>query len=85
MKCKVDNAPYGSQANDDWKRGDGVIVLQVSNDTDDYLSLCRENYVIKAAGNHLTNFANGLLYWFMKEKWTVQEVKFFGEEKKSKF
>ena len=35
--------------------------------------------MIKAAGNKLTNLINGSVYGLMKSKWTLEEVKNFGE------
>ena len=49
-----------------WKRGNGIVVLQLFNDSDHYLSLCRENAMIKAAGNNLTNIINGSIFGLMK-------------------
>ena len=62
-----------------WKRGNGIVVLQLFNDSDHYLSLCRENAMIKAAGNNLTNIINGSIFGLMKTKWSPSEIKFFGE------
>ena len=54
-------------------------MLQVFSDSDHYISLCKENAMIKAAGNKLTNLINGSVYGLMKSKWTLEEVKNFGE------
>ena len=35
--------------------------------------------MIKAAGKRLTNLINGSIYGLMENKWTIQEVKNFGE------
>ena len=60
-----------------WKRGEGIVVLQLFSDSDHYLSLCRENSMIEAAGSKLTNLRSGSIYGLMKSKWTTHEVKNF--------
>ena len=40
---------------------------------------CRENAMIRAAGPNLTNILNGSAYGLMKNKWTLNEIKNFGE------
>ena len=55
------------------------MVLQTFSDSDHYTALCRENSMIKSVGRNLTNLINGSVYGLMKEKWTIYEVKNFGE------
>ena len=63
-----------------WKRGDGIVVLQILSDSDHYLALCRENAMIQATGKTLlTNINNGSVYGSMKNKWTYPEILNFGE------
>ena len=62
-----------------WKKGEGVVVLQFLSESDHFVSLCRENAMIKSAGNSLTNLINGSVYGLMKNKWTIPEIKNFGE------
>ena len=62
-----------------WKLGDGIVAVQLFSDSDHYLSLCRANLMIKAAGNKLTNLISGSIYGLMKSKWTPYEIKKFGE------
>jgi hypothetical protein len=52
------NANYRKIANI-WKKGEGIVVLQVFSDSDHYISLCRENAMIKSVGKSLTNLING--------------------------
>ena len=61
-----------------WENGSGIAVIQLFSDTDHYISLCRENAMIKSCKN-LTNLINGSIYGLMKEKWSVFEIKIFGE------
>lgn len=61
-----------------WKQNKGVVVLQIFSDSDHYLSLCRENSMIKAVGKNLTNLINGSIYGLM-ESWSIYEIKNFGE------
>ena len=62
-----------------WNAGNGLIILQIFSDSDHYLSLCRENSMIKAAGRSLTNLINGSIYGLMKTKWTQHEIRNYGE------
>ena len=62
-----------------WKKGEGVVPLQLCSDSDHYLALCRENSMIKAVGAKLTNLINGSIYGIMKNKWTIYEIKNFGD------
>ena len=62
-----------------WHNGKGIVIIQIFSDSDHYISLCRENAMIKAAGNKLTNLISGSIYGLMKYKWTMQEIKKFGE------
>ena len=70
-----------SKISNSWESGNGVAIIQLFSDSDHYISLCRENSMIKAAntGNNLTNLINGSIYGLMKEKWTAFEIKNFGE------
>ena len=70
-----------SKISNSWESGNGVAIIQLFSDSDHYISLCRENSMIKAAntGNNLTNLINGSIYGLMKEKWTSFEIKNFGE------
>ena len=49
-----------------WENGKGVIILQIFSESDHYISLCRENAMIKAAGTKLTNLISGSIYGLMK-------------------
>ena len=62
-----------------WKKGAGIVVMQIFSDADHYLALCRENAMIKAVGKTLTNLINGSIYGLMESKWTNFEIKNFGE------
>ena len=62
-----------------WETENGVVLLQIFNDSDHYISLCRENAMIKAVGNTLTNILNGSIYGLMKDEWTTTEILNFGE------
>ena len=62
-----------------WEKGSGVVVMQIFSDSDHYLALCRENAMIKAVGNTLTNLINGSIYGLMESNWTTFEIKNFGE------
>ena len=68
-----------SKIKDIWKRGGGIVVLQLFSDSDHYLSLCRENAMIRAAGNSLTNIINGSIFGLMKSQWSDHEINNFGE------
>ena len=61
-----------------WENASGVAVIQLFSDADHYVSLCRENAMIKSCKN-LTNLINGSIYGLMKDKWSVFEIKNFGE------
>ena len=61
-----------------WENASGVAVIQLFSDADHYVSLCRENAMIKSCKN-LTNMINGSIYGLMKDKWSVFEIKNFGE------
>ena len=75
--CKI-NAKY-TKIVSIWKKGEGVVELQVFSESDHYISLCRENSMIKSIGNNLTNLINGSVYGLMKHKWTIPEIFNFGE------
>ena len=62
-----------------WEAGNGVVLLQIFNDSDQYMSPCRENAMIKAVGQNLTNILNGSIYGLMKDQWTQTEILNFGE------
>ena len=63
-----------------WRKGGGIVVLQIQSDSDHYLALCRENAMIQATGKALlTNINNGSVYGLMKNKWTFPEILNFGE------
>ena len=62
-----------------WMHGEGIVVLQFLNDSDSFLSLCRESAMIKSAGDNLSNVRNGSAYGSMKNKWTNTEILNFGE------
>ena len=62
-----------------WESENGVVLLQICNDSDHYISLFRENAMIKAVGNTLTNILNGSIYGLMKDEWTTTEILNFGE------
>ena len=64
---------------DIWKLGNGLVVFQIFSNSDHYLSLCREYAMIKAAGKNLTNINQGSVFGIMKSKWTINEIKNFGE------
>ena len=70
-----------SKISKSWENGNGVAIIQLFSDSDHYISLCRENSMIKAACtvNNLTNLINGSIYGLMKNKWTAFEIKNFGE------
>ena len=70
-----------SKISKSWENGNGVAIIQLFSDSDHFISLCRENSMIKAVslGNNLTNLINGSIYGLMKEKWTTYEIKNFGE------
>ena len=51
-----------------WENGGGIVLLQVFNESDHYVSLCRENAMIKAVGPSLTNLINGSFYGLMENK-----------------
>ena len=53
--------------------------MQVFNDADHYVSLCRENAIIKNVGPKLTNLINGSAYGLMEWRWSPNEIKNFGE------
>ena len=38
-----------------WKRGGGIIALQIFSDSDNYISMAREYAMIKAAKNYIAN------------------------------
>ena len=62
-----------------WKNEDGFVVLQLLSKSDHYVSLCRENAMIKSVGKSLTNHINGSVYGLMKNKLIVHEIYNFGE------
>ena len=62
-----------------WKQRKGIVVFQIFSDSDHYMSLCRENAMIKAVGSKLTNLINGSIYGIMEKKWTIFETRNFGE------
>lgn len=62
-----------------WENGKGVIILQIFSDSDHYISLCRENAMIKSVGSKLTNLISGSIYGLMKSRWTLNEIQNFGE------
>ena len=64
---------------DVWKKGGGILVIQVFSDTDNYLALNREFSMIKSAGPNLTNAINGSVHGLMKNEWTSNEILNFGE------
>ena len=63
---------------DVWKQGNGIVALQVYNDSDHYVSLCRENAMMEAAGDSITNHNKGSAYGLMEENWTEQDILNFG-------
>ena len=62
-----------------WDIGNGVAIMQMFSGADHYRSLCNENAMIKAAGKNLTNLINGSIYGLMKDKWSIFEIRNFGE------
>ena len=62
-----------------WSKGCGVIVLEFLSNSNNYVSLCRENAMIHAAGVHLTNLIKGTAYGAMKTSWTKTDVVMFGD------
>ena len=72
------NAKYTKIVNT-WKNKDGIVVLQFLSESDHYISLCRENAMIKAVGNTLTNILNGSIHGLMKNEWTPTEILNVGE------
>ena len=67
MELNKINAKY-SKITSVWRKGNGIVLLQVYSDSDHYVSLCRENAMIKAVGKNLTNLINGSVYGLMKSK-----------------
>ena len=61
-----------------WKRGNGILVLQLYSESNHYVSLCRENAMIRAAKPNITNIRNGSSYGIMKTGWTDRETIIFG-------
>lgn len=68
-----------SKISKSWEVENGVAVIQLFSDSDHYISLCHENFMLKATGSNLTNLINGTIYGLMKEKWTPFKTKNFGE------
>lgn len=62
-----------------WKRGGGIIALQIFSDSDNYISMAREYAMIKAAKNYIANIYNGAMYGPMINDWTDQEIRNFGD------
>ena len=62
-----------------WEEGGGIIVLEVNSNSNHYISMCRENAMIQAAGKNLTNLINGAAYGEMKTTWTKQEIILYGD------
>ena len=61
-----------------WKNGNGIIVLQLFSESNHYVSLSRENAMIRAAKPNITNIRNGSAYGVMKTEWTNKEILAFG-------
>ena len=64
---------------DIWGDGGGIIVLELYSDSNNYLSLCRENAMIQSAGRNLTNLIKGAAYGAMKSTWTKTEILLYGD------
>ena len=62
-----------------WKTGGGVIALELHSKSNNYISMCRENAMIRSVGNNLTNLINGSAYGAMKTTWTQKDAKLYGD------
>ena len=78
MNIKKVNAKYTKIVNI-WNKKSGVIILHLFSDSNHYISLSRENAMIKAVGKSLTNLISGSVYGLMKNKWSQSEILNFGE------
>lgn len=62
-----------------WEMGEGVIVLEINSNSNNYISMCRETAMIWSVGESLTNLINGAAFGAMKTTWTYSEIKLFGD------
>ena len=56
----------------------GLIVVQVLADSDNYMSLCREHAIICTSLGYITNMWKGSPYGDMANKWSDIEILNFG-------
>ena len=62
-----------------WRKGGGVIALELQSNSNHYISMCRENAMIRSVGQTLTNIIHGTEYGAMKTTWTPKETKLYGD------
>ena len=62
-----------------WGNGGGIVVLELGSNSNHFISMCRENAMIRAVGENLTNIINGAAYGAMKSTWTPRETILYGD------
>ena len=64
---------------DIWGNGRGIIVLELCSNSNHFISMCRENAMIRVVWENLTNLINGAAYGAMKTTWTPKDTILYGD------
>ena len=75
LEIKKINAKYAKYG----KKGEGVAIIRIFTETNNYEAMSREYSLIKALKlNNLTNEVNGTCYGAMRKSWSETEIINFG-------